>query len=139
MPPTLQPEGPECTCGNRLEALASERTVLQFLRTKGSETAGRCTRLCAWRRAKRQQLVPSLAGLCRHRTRSWPQSGPLSNLLNPKKVLLSPWRKYSFSTAADDCHLTAADDCDLIVDPVDLWARGAACLAIQHLVNSARI
>jgi hypothetical protein len=63
----------------------------------------------------------------------------LSNLLNLKKVLLPPWRKYSFSTAADDCHLTAADDCDLIVDPVDLWARGAACLAIQHLVNSARI
>ena len=52
----------------------------------------------------------------------------LSNLLNLKKVLLSPWRKYSFSTAADDC--------DLIVDPVDLWARGAACLAIQHLVRT---
>jgi hypothetical protein len=73
----------------------------------------------------------------------------LSNLLNLEKVILSgegviayplfraelesSWRRYSFSTAADDC--------DLIIDPVDddLWARGAACLAIQHLVSSARI
>jgi predicted NBD/HSP70 family sugar kinase len=70
----------------------------------------------------------------------------LCNLLNLEKIILSgegisaydlfgpaleaAWRVHSFSTAADDC--------ELIFDVVDedLWATGAACLAIQNVVHS---
>jgi hypothetical protein len=83
--------------------------------------------------------------LCRHGTRSWSQAATLSNLLNLQKAILgegviayplfraeleSSRRRYSFSTAADDC--------DLIVDPVDdhLWERERP--AWQSSIWSAR-
>jgi predicted NBD/HSP70 family sugar kinase len=148
----LQPDGPECTCGNRgcLEAIASDQGIFQFLQDKGvrncrsmrqamdlaeeEDTAAGAAAREAFAVAG-QALGRGLAALC--------------NLLNLEKVILSgegaiayalfrselesSWRKHSFSTTADDC--------DLIVDLVkdDQWARGAACLAIQDLVSTARI
>jgi hypothetical protein len=142
----LQPEGPECSCGDRgcLEALASERTVLQFLRDKRSETAGRCTRLCVGAGRKDSSGYRRSRDLCRHGTRSWSQAGHAEQPAQSEKVILgeviayplfraeleSSRRRYSFSTAADDC--------DLIVDPVDdhLWERERP--AWQSSIWSAR-
>jgi predicted NBD/HSP70 family sugar kinase len=148
----LHPDGPKCTCGNRgcLEAVASDRAILRFLRdngvrdcrsvrqairlAQGEETAARTAAREAFAVAGRA-LGRGLAALC--------------NLLNLDKVILSgegaiayalfraelesSWQKHSFSTAANDCHLII----DFVND--DQWARGAACLAIQDLVNSARM
>jgi predicted NBD/HSP70 family sugar kinase len=148
----LQPDGPECTCGNRgcLEAVASDQAILHYLQDHGvrdcrsvqqaerlaldEETAAGAAAREAFAVMGRA-LGRGLAALC--------------NLLNLDRVILSgegvvtydlfrseltaSWRKHSFSSAANDC--------DLIIDPVDddLWARGAACLAIQDLVTSARM
>jgi predicted NBD/HSP70 family sugar kinase len=148
----LQPDGPECTCGNRgcLEAVASDQGILHYLQDHGvrdcrsvqqAERLAQDEETAAGAAAREafdvmgRALGRGLAALC--------------NLLNLDKVILSgegvvtydlfrselksSWRKHSFSSAADDC--------DLIIDPVDddLWARGAACLAIQDLVTSARM
>jgi predicted NBD/HSP70 family sugar kinase len=148
----LQPDGPECTCGNRgcLETVASDRAILRFLQDKGVRDCRSVQQ--AMRLAQDEQTAAGTAA-----REAFAVTGhalgrglaALCNLLNLNKVILSgegaiayplfrselesSWRKHSFSTAADDC--------DLIIDLVDddQWARGAACLAIQELVSSARM
>jgi predicted NBD/HSP70 family sugar kinase len=144
----VQPGGALCKCGNRgcLEAVASFPAILQSLRDSGVH----CRSITQAVRLAREDDTPAgsrardaftaagvalgrgLAGLC--------------NLLNLQKIILSgegltaydllrsdvdaAWHAHSFSTAADDC--------ELVFDLVDqyLWAKGAACLAIQEIVNS---
>lgn len=148
----LQPDGPECTCGNRgcLEAVASDEGILRFLRDSGVRSCRSVQQ--AMRLAQDEQTAAGAAA-----REAFAGAGhalgrglaALCNLLNLRKVILSgegaiayalfrsklesSWRQHSFSSAADDC--------DLIIDLVDddLWSRGAACLAIQDLVSSARM
>jgi predicted NBD/HSP70 family sugar kinase len=144
----MLPDGPLCRCGNRgcLEAIASDaairrmtevlggprrRTMAQLISLAGRDAGpgGEAAREAF--RVAGDALGRALAILC--------------NVLNLQRVILSgegvvayellrpslesAWRQHSFSTAADDC--------DLVVDHVDddLWARGAACLVIDHALQ----
>jgi predicted NBD/HSP70 family sugar kinase len=145
----LQPDGPQCRCGSRgcLEAIASTEAILRTIEELGGPACrsdGQAARLArtdsgsdgdAAREGFRvagEALGRALAILC--------------NVLNLERIILtgegvvaydlmqpaleSAWRGHAFSTAAADC--------DLVVDVLDddLWARGAACLVIDHALQS---
>lgn len=148
----LQPDGPECSCGNRgcLEALASYNAVLREISRRGGPDhldiasaiqlaragaaggdAGEIAR-AAFASAG-DALGRGLAVLC--------------NLLNLEKIILAGEGVTAHDlfgpalAASLDRHAfsTAARDCELLVDVVDddLWARGAACLVIRHAVRAS--
>jgi predicted NBD/HSP70 family sugar kinase len=144
----LHPDGPRCTCGNHgcLEAVASFPAILRSLRDNGVA----CRSIPqAMRLARKDTTTTGLLARNAFATAGTALGrgiAALCNLLNLDKIILSgegvsaydlfgpaldaAWRAHSFSTAADDC--------ELIVDVVDqdLWATGAACLAIQNVVHS---
>ncbi|MEU8569256.1 ROK family transcriptional regulator [Streptomyces pathocidini] len=144
------PAGPMCGCGSRgcLEALASDRAVLRHIRDAGPfdcPTIGEAVRLArhgptAARAVARAAFAEAgtalgrgLAGLC--------------NLLNLQKIIVAGEGAVAydlFGPAMQDALAAhafsdAARDCALHVDPVhhDLWARGAASLAIRQAVDTA--
>lgn len=139
--------GPPCTCGSRgcLEAMASLPAILRSLRDDGIQCRSitRALRLAREESGTGSRAREVFAAAAAALGRSL--SG-LGNLLNLEKIILSEegvrayqtfrsdvdsaWRAYAFSSVAQDC--------ELVFDKVDqyLWARGAACLAIQELVNS---
>lgn len=144
----LYPDGPACTCGNRgcLEAVASFPAILRTLRDNGV----RCRSIAQALRLARKDDTSAGAVARQAFAAAGSALGrgiaALCNMLNLEKIILSgegvsaqdlfgpaletARRAYSFSTAAEDC--------ELIFDVVgqDMWARGAACLAIQNVVNS---
>jgi predicted NBD/HSP70 family sugar kinase len=147
----LHPDGPECTCGNRgcLEAVASDQGILRFLRdngVRGCRSVQQAMHLAQDEQTAAGVVAREAFAVAGHALGRG--LAALCNLLNLGKVILSgegaiayalfrselesSWREHSFSSAADDC--------DLIIDLVDedQWARGAACLAIQDVISSAR-
>ncbi|HVV19692.1 MAG TPA: ROK family transcriptional regulator [Pseudonocardiaceae bacterium] len=144
----LFPDGPPCTCGNRgcLEAVASFQAIVRMLRDGGV----RCRSIAQAVRLARKD--DTTAGALARQAFATAGSAlgrgiaALCNMLNLERIILSgegvsaqdlfgpaldaAWRAHSFSTAASDC--------ELIFDVVgqDMWARGAACLAIQNVVDS---
>jgi predicted NBD/HSP70 family sugar kinase len=144
----LHQDGPLCTCGNRgcLEAVASFPAILRSLRDNGV----RCRSIPQAMRLARKDGT-NTGSLARNAftvagTALGRGIAALCNLLNLEKIILSgegvsaydlfgpaleaAWRAHSFSTGVEDC--------ELIFDVVDedLWAAGAACLAIQDVVHS---
>ncbi|MFD2415660.1 ROK family protein [Amycolatopsis pigmentata] len=144
----LYPDGPVCTCGNRgcLEAVGSFPAIQRMVRDEGiaCRSIAQAVRLARHDDTNAGTVARqafAIAGTALGRGLA-----ALCNLLNLEKIILSgegvgahdlfapsleaAWRAHSFSTAADDC--------ELIFDVVDqdMWARGAACLAIQNVVSS---
>lgn len=141
-------DGRLCACGRRgcLESVASYPAIQQTLREQGVACRSMPQALRLARKddsvdgaAAREAFATAGAALGRG-------LAVLCNLLNLEKIIISgegvsaqdlfgpalraAWRSHAVSTAAEDC--------ELVFDVVDqdLWATGAACLAIQHVVDS---
>jgi predicted NBD/HSP70 family sugar kinase len=142
----LDPDGPTCACGSRgcLESLASEAAILRMVRADPGHghvesvdevislaERGDAVALAAFRSAG-EALGRGIA--------------TLSNLLNPELVILAGelTRAVSFiepavrEAAARYAFARSWSDCRLVIDRSgnDMWARGAACLAIRSAVQS---
>jgi predicted NBD/HSP70 family sugar kinase len=144
----LVADGPRCSCGNRgcLEAVASFPAVLRTLRDNGI----RCRSISGAVRLARKDDTASGAvvrdAFAAAGTALGRGVAALCNLLNLEKIIVSgegvgahdlfgpalesARRAHAFSTSADDCELTFD-----VVDQ-DMWARGAACLAIAHVLHT---
>ncbi|MGK5530610.1 ROK family protein [Streptomyces sp. URMC 129] len=143
----VQPDGALCSCGNRgcLEAMASDAAVLAAVSGASdvpcASIADAVTRAGAGDDAARaafsvmgQALGRALATLC--------------NLVNPEKIVLTGESVRAYEFFGPSCRealaahgfSTAAADCELVthVADDDLWARGAACLAIREAVQATR-
>jgi predicted NBD/HSP70 family sugar kinase len=144
----LHPDGPACTCGNHgcLESVASFPAIQRMLRDNGIQCRSIAQALRLARKDDTTAGALARQAFATAGTALGRGLATLCNLLNLEKIILSgegvsahdlfgpaleaAWRAHSFSTAADDC--------ELIFDVVDqdMWARGAACLAIQNVVSS---
>jgi predicted NBD/HSP70 family sugar kinase len=142
----LQPDGAECSCGNRgcLETLVSEAAVISGVEARGGP---RCTSIDEAVRLGRDGHPAAVAAFAAMGDGLGRGLATLCNLLNLEKIVLSgegaqaydlfgaaceeSMRRHSFSTAGRDCAL--------VVDAVDddLWARGAACLVIREAVGAS--
>ncbi|OIJ94180.1 ROK family transcriptional regulator [Streptomyces colonosanans] len=145
----IEPNGPECACGNRgcVEALASSDAVLRMFREAGGSAEAdfdAVTELArSGARAERQvardafavagdALGRGLACLC--------------NLLNLGLIVIAGEGTVAYeyfgpamTAALERCAVsTAARDCVIKVDEASegLWARGAACLVIRESVRA---
>ncbi|WP_326599188.1 ROK family transcriptional regulator [Streptomyces sp. NBC_01803] len=143
----IQPDGPVCSCGSRgcVEALASDAAVLTAISSTSGipcpsikdaltrAAAGEAAVLAAFS-AMGEALGRAMATVC--------------NLVNPEKIVLTGESVRAYALFGPACRdalaahgfSTAAADCELVthVADDDMWARGAACLAIREAVQATR-
>ncbi|WP_051386203.1 ROK family transcriptional regulator [Actinokineospora inagensis] len=140
----LVADGPLCTCGKYgcLEAVASFPAIVRALQEKGLA----CRSIVRAMRMARSGNEDALAVFADAGTALGRGLATLGNLLDLDKIILSgegvrtrdlvepalraAWRTHSMPSAADHCELVFVE-----VDH-DMWATGAACLAIQSVVSS---
>lgn len=144
----LAPDGPRCSCGRSgcLETVASWPAILRSIAEHGGPRL-RSIRKAA--RLARDDVGPDGKAARAAFTSAGEAIGrglaALCNLVNPQKIVLSGEGVHQydlFGTAmreSFDAHgfSTATSDCELIVHEVDddLWARGAASVAIYQAVG----
>ncbi|WP_326594933.1 ROK family transcriptional regulator [Streptomyces sp. NBC_01803] len=141
------PGGPVCSCGNTgcLEAVASDGAVLAAIeRATGLPSATIADALVRARAGERAVLTAfEEMGAALGRAMA-----TLCNLVNPGKLVLTGEGLIAWDLFGPACRealavhgfSTAASDCELVTHPADddLWARGAACLAIREAVQATR-
>ena len=146
----LVPDGPLCGCGNRgcLEALVSDRGVVTALRARrGDEQVRELADVLRLARGGDRSALDCLAT-----AGAWLGRGVAAvvNLANPALVIIAGEMVAAMDFMESDLRRAAAahtfssswDDSQLLVDRGgdELWARGAAGLAIRAAVkNPARM
>lgn len=146
----LVPDGPLCGCGNRgcLEALVSDRGVVTALRARrGDEQVRELADVLRLARGGDRSALDCLAT-----AGAWLGRGVAAvvNLANPALVIIAGEMVAAMDFMESDLRRAAAahtfssswDDSQLLVDRggEELWARGAAGLAIRAAVkNPARM
>ncbi|MGW8887225.1 ROK family protein [Streptomyces sp. NPDC055749] len=146
----LDPAGPMCSCGSRgcLEALAGDRAVLRHISDAGMPDCATIADAIAMARG-------NSAGPRAVAAAAFAESGAalgmglagLLNILNLQKIIIAGEGAVAHDlfgpamTTALKAHAfsDAARDCTVHVDPAqhDVWARGAASLAIREAVGAA--
>lgn len=145
----IEPNGPDCACGNRgcVEALASSDAVLRMFREAGGRTEADYDAVVELARSgsevERRAALDAFAVAGDALGRGL---ACLCNLLNPGLIVIAGEGVVAYEyfgpamTAALERHAvsTAARDCVIKVDEASetLWARGAACLAIRESVRA---
>ncbi|MGH3983835.1 MAG: ROK family protein [Pseudonocardiaceae bacterium] len=143
----VDPDGPNCRCGNRgcLESIATDRAILRAIKTgkprheKAPGTVAEAVRL-----ARDGDVVAR--DTFRHAGEALARAiSILLNVLNPEKIIIHSlhpqatellWERvdgvlptYTFSTAFRDCDIKRK------MVAVDLGAQGAAAVAISQFLN----
>ncbi|MEU2431647.1 ROK family protein [Streptomyces sp. NPDC007861] len=146
----LDPAGPMCSCGSRgcLEALAGDRAVLRHIHDAGvSDCASIADAVELARDGSPGARAVAAAAFAEAGTALGRGLAGLCNILNLQKIIISGEGAVAHDlfgpamTTALQAHAfsDAARDTTLHVDPAqhDVWARGAACLAIREAVGAA--
>lgn len=145
----LDPDGPDCSCGNRgcLEAIASEEAILRAVARRRGPALSSIEEAVELARGPRRAGRKAARDTFRAAGDAVGRGiAVLLNVLNLQKVVLSgegivasdlfgeamqeALGAHAFSTASADCELVVRELGD------DAWARGAACLVIQAAVGA---
>jgi predicted NBD/HSP70 family sugar kinase len=139
------PDGPRCDCGNRgcLESVIGDAGLLRDIRERGGAAfAG----MDDAREAARTADPAALAAFEAMGTTLGRALATMCNLLNLETIVLTGEGAVGYDLFGPSCERamrghgfsTAAADCALIPHVADhnLWARGAACLAICEAVKA---
>lgn len=145
----IEPNGPECACGNRgcVEALTSSDAVLRMFREAGGRPDADYDAVTELARSgpevERRAALDAFAVAGDALGRGL---ACLCNLLNLGLIVIAGEGVVAYEhfgpamTAALERHAvsTAARDCVIKVDEASetLWARGAACLVIRESVRA---
>ncbi|MDT0309564.1 ROK family transcriptional regulator [Streptomyces sp. DSM 44917] len=143
----VQPDGPPCSCGNRgcLESVAADPAILRAISEASGVPCASISEALARAATGESAALEAFAVMGEALGRAL---ATLCNLVNPQKIVLTgeSLRAYEYfgpaCRAAMAAHgfSTAAADCELVAHPADddVWARGAACLAIREAVQATR-
>ncbi|MFE7244852.1 ROK family protein [Streptomyces sp. NPDC057580] len=145
----IEPNGPDCACGNRgcVEALACSDAVLRMFREAGGRPEADYDAVTELARsgpeAERRAALDAFAVAGDALGRGL---ACLCNLLNPGLIVIAGEGVVAYEhfgpamTAALERHAvsTAARDCAIKIDEDSetLWARGAACLVIKESIRA---
>ncbi|NYI03737.1 ROK family transcriptional regulator [Allostreptomyces psammosilenae] len=143
----VQFDGPVCSCGNRgcLEAVVSDQAVLSTIAERTGMPCPSVAEAVARAQAGDAVVREVYAAMGTALGRAM---ATVCNLFNPEKIILSGEGARAYDLFGPACRdalaahafSTAAADCELLVHAADddLWARGAACLAIAEAVQATR-
>ncbi|MBL1067664.1 ROK family transcriptional regulator [Streptomyces sp. 7-21] len=141
----IEPGGPRCSCGSRgcLEAVASDEAVLAAISRASGVPCATMDEARARARGGEAAALEAFADMGAALGRAL---ATVCNLVNPELVILSGESVHTYEFFGPACReafqahafSTAASSCTLVTHPADdeVWARGAACLAIREAVHA---
>jgi predicted NBD/HSP70 family sugar kinase len=140
------PDGPECECGRRgcLEAVIGDVGVLADVQRRGGRACDDIDEARAAARAGDPAAAAAFASMGGTLGRAL---ATLCNLLNLETIVLTGEGAVGYDLFGPSCERemhrhgfsTVVEDCALVLHLADhnLWARGAACLAISESVRTS--